>query len=116
MPQPLVQTCNPPHPPGHPVRRAFTTLTTVGYGDIGGVTTAERIVCMWVQVIGTFYFGFVIGMRRVWPGNGLAPAAMAIALVGTSALRARDLQRGQVPLRKTETCPIRPIVGSKSRV
>ena len=36
--------------------------------------------------------------------------------VGTSALRARDLGKGRIPPRETETCPVWQVVRSKSRL
>ena len=40
---------------------AFTTMTTVGYGDILPVTRDERIVAILVMIIGATLFGYVIG-------------------------------------------------------
>ncbi|MCC7442265.1 MAG: cyclic nucleotide-binding domain-containing protein [Bdellovibrionales bacterium] len=39
---------------------AFTTLTTVGYGDIAAKTAPQMLFCCGVQVIGVGVFGFVI--------------------------------------------------------
>ena len=40
---------------------AFTTMTTVGYGDILPVTRDERITAILVMIIGATLFGYVIG-------------------------------------------------------
>ena len=39
---------------------AMTTLTTVGYGDIGGENTAERIYCAFLQIFGTVVFATIM--------------------------------------------------------
>lgn len=39
---------------------SFTTLTTVGYGDISAKTPAQMIYCCFIQVIGVGVFGFVL--------------------------------------------------------
>ena len=38
-----------------------TTITTVGYGDIGGNNNAERIFCSVMMVIGVVAFSFANG-------------------------------------------------------
>ena len=40
---------------------SFTTLTTVGYGDITPVTLSEVIFATWVIVNGGFMLGYVVG-------------------------------------------------------
>ena len=40
---------------------AFTTLTTVGYGDVLPVSRAEMVVTMIVQFAGTCILGYVMG-------------------------------------------------------
>ena len=40
---------------------AFTTMTTVGYGDISSVTRSERVVACFGMLVGGFVFSAVIG-------------------------------------------------------
>ncbi|KAG2501915.1 hypothetical protein HYH03_000413 [Edaphochlamys debaryana] len=40
---------------------AYTTMTTVGYGDIYGTTIAEKVWCMVTMVIGGFFLSFCFG-------------------------------------------------------
>lgn len=40
---------------------AFTTLCTVGYGDISGFTNLERIICISWMICGLYFFSFTIG-------------------------------------------------------
>jgi CRP-like cAMP-binding protein len=40
---------------------AFTTMTTVGYGDITPVTTSERLLAIVIMLFGATIFGYVIG-------------------------------------------------------
>ncbi|GLC41041.1 hypothetical protein PLESTB_000949600 [Pleodorina starrii] len=40
---------------------AYTTMTTVGYGDIFGTTIAEKVWCMVTMVIGGFFLSFCFG-------------------------------------------------------
>jgi hypothetical protein len=39
---------------------ALTTVSTVGYGDISAVNTAELILSMAIQVLGVVFFGLLI--------------------------------------------------------
>lgn len=39
----------------------ITTFTSVGYGDILGVTPLENIFCMIVEMIGICFFGYIVG-------------------------------------------------------
>jgi hypothetical protein len=39
----------------------ITTITTVGYGDISGTTTLERVFCSIVMIIGVVSFSFLNG-------------------------------------------------------
>jgi hypothetical protein len=40
---------------------AFTTMSTVGYGDIVATTQTEYVVCVFGMLIGATMFGYVIG-------------------------------------------------------
>ena len=40
---------------------AFTTLCTVGYGDISGYTNMEKIICIAWMICGLYFFSFTIG-------------------------------------------------------
>lgn len=40
---------------------AFTTLCTVGYGDISGFTNLEKIICIAWMICGLYFFSFTIG-------------------------------------------------------
>ena len=40
---------------------AMVTMATVGYGDLKPITTKERVVAVFVTVIGASMFGYVIG-------------------------------------------------------
>ncbi|CAN0573553.1 unnamed protein product, partial [Ectocarpus sp. 12 AP-2014] len=40
---------------------AFTTMTTVGYGDIVVTTTVERCFCVVGMLIGATVFGYIVG-------------------------------------------------------
>jgi hypothetical protein len=40
----------------------ITTITTVGYGDIGGSNTLERLFCCIVMLIGVVSFSYVNGV------------------------------------------------------
>ena len=39
----------------------YSTMTTVGYGDISARTPLERFFCVWAMVCGSFLFGVLIG-------------------------------------------------------
>jgi len=39
----------------------ITTMTTVGYGDISGTNTEERIVCCILMIMGVLFFTYVSG-------------------------------------------------------
>lgn len=38
-----------------------TTITTVGYGDISGTNTFERIICIIIMIVGVFFFSYTSG-------------------------------------------------------
>lgn len=40
----------------------ITTITTVGYGDISGSNTIERIYCVIIMLIGVLTFSYATGM------------------------------------------------------
>jgi hypothetical protein len=40
---------------------AFTTMTTVGFGDIVGTTATEYMVALFGMLVGASVFGYVIG-------------------------------------------------------
>jgi hypothetical protein len=40
---------------------AFSTMTTVGYGDIVPVTVSEKIWCLMTMVVGGFFLSFCVG-------------------------------------------------------
>ena len=40
----------------------ITTITTVGYGDISGINTIERIYCIIIMLIGVLTFSYATGM------------------------------------------------------
>ena len=39
----------------------MATLTTVGYGDISGTNTIERLICIFLMLTGVFFFTFASG-------------------------------------------------------
>jgi len=39
----------------------ITTITTVGYGDISGTNTTERIICCFLMIMGVLFFSFSSG-------------------------------------------------------
>jgi hypothetical protein len=40
---------------------ALTTLSTVGYGDIGAETMMERVLCFFWIFFSVFFFSFTVG-------------------------------------------------------
>lgn len=40
---------------------AYTTMTTVGYGDISSVTVAEKVWAIATMIGSGFFFSFVVG-------------------------------------------------------
>jgi hypothetical protein len=38
-----------------------TTISTVGYGDISGTNTMERILCIFMMISGVFFFSLASG-------------------------------------------------------
>ena len=39
----------------------ITTITTVGYGDISGVTNLEKVLCIIIMLVGVLTFSFASG-------------------------------------------------------
>jgi len=39
----------------------MTTITTIGYGDIRGNTTIERVICIFLHLIGVLSYSFASG-------------------------------------------------------
>lgn len=39
----------------------MTTITTVGYGDISGTTTVEKVICIFLHLIGVISYSFATG-------------------------------------------------------
>jgi hypothetical protein len=52
---------------------ATTTLSTVGYGDILPVTTAERVFTSIAQVLGVFTFGYTMGILSAYIMDSTCP-------------------------------------------
>lgn len=40
---------------------AFSTMTTVGYGDIVPISTAETVYCVFGMIVGATVFGYIVG-------------------------------------------------------
>ena len=40
----------------------FTTIITVGYGDISGVSNAEKFFCMFLMFLGGFMYSLLTGL------------------------------------------------------
>lgn len=40
---------------------AVTTITTVGYGDISGNSTLERLICFFLHLVGVLSYSFASG-------------------------------------------------------
>ena len=38
-----------------------TTISTVGYGDISGNNSLERMICILMMITGVFFFSFASG-------------------------------------------------------
>ena len=46
-----------------------TTMTTVGYGDISGTNTTERIINMIIEIFGVMFFATASGMLTTLIAN-----------------------------------------------
>ena len=74
---------------------AFTTMTTVGYGDVVVTTTLERGFCIVGMLIGATVFGYIVGNVSVMMEN----------FDLQSALRTEKMDRVKVLARnKMKTC------------
>lgn len=43
---------------------AFTSLSTVGFGDFHPLNSYERIICLCILVFGNAVFGYIIGIFK----------------------------------------------------
>ena len=67
----------------------ITTISTVGFGDISGSTTAERIFCIILMLIGVFSFTFVSGaLASILSNFDASQAALNEKLMFLQKLRA----------------------------
>eukprot|EP00941_MAST-03F_sp_MAST-3F-sp1_P003998 g3998.t1 len=73
---------------------AFTTMTTVGYGDIGPVSASERILAMFMFVIGVTIFGYTISSVTVALAEGSPRVA---ARQGKRLMLAAFLESNHLP-------------------
>lgn len=82
---------------------AFTTMTTVGYGDISPVATGERIFTIFAMMVGSAVFGYIIGNTTSIIASSAAESAKRDELFANlnSYLKERKLPRElQVSIRK----------------
>ena len=47
----------------------FTTIITVGYGDISGVSNIERFFCMCLMLLGCFMYSLLTGLISTIAGT-----------------------------------------------
>ncbi len=47
----------------------FTTIITVGYGDISGVSNLERFFCMSLMLLGCFLYSLLVGLISTITGT-----------------------------------------------
>ena len=65
---------------------AFTTMTTVGYGDISAVTRSERVIACFGMIVGGFVFSAIIStMSDVMAKTDLSKKAHAQKMESVSA-------------------------------
>jgi len=65
---------------------AFTTMTTVGYGDITPVNRNERIAAIAIMIVGATLFGYVIGnVAAITMSNDIAKARKEDKLLEVSS-------------------------------
>lgn len=68
---------------------AFTTMTTVGYGDILPMNDGERLYCSIIMVLGATVFGYIVGSVSAIASNPNSAAARE-GVVLTHVLRHMD--------------------------
>lgn len=65
---------------------AFTTMTTVGYGDISATTRCERVIAIFGMIVGGFVFSGIIGtMAEVMANTDLSKKSHAHKMESVSA-------------------------------
>ena len=67
---------------------AFATMTTVGYGDVSAVNDTERIVSIFLMVIGVTLFGYNLFMA-----SAVRQRRRVLVLPARLRGRLRDVQR-----------------------
>jgi len=65
---------------------AFTTMTTVGYGDITPTTARERLFTVATMMVGASLFGYIVGHVTTLVGNSQASAKQLNARTETHKL------------------------------
>jgi len=65
---------------------AFTTMTTVGYGDITPTTARERLFTVATMMVGASLFGYIVGHVTTLVGNSQASAKQLNARTETHTL------------------------------
>merc|ERR1719181_841784 len=63
---------------------AFTTMTTVGYGDILPTTDTERLFATFIMFVGATVFGYIVGVVREVASNSNGAAARERLITGTT--------------------------------
>jgi hypothetical protein len=64
---------------------AFTTMTTVGYGDIIATSNEERIYAIFSMLLGASVFGYIVGSMAAVVGRGDAGSARVKLLLNSLA-------------------------------
>ena len=59
----------------------MTTITTVGYGDISGTTTIEKIICIFLHLIGVLSYSFAAGSSGDNDGGSAENELLARAII-----------------------------------
>lgn len=74
-----------------------TTISTVGYGDISGSTTAERVFCIVLMVVGVFSFTFISGaLASILSNFDASQAALNEKLMFLQKLRSQHNLRKEL--------------------